>query len=90
MVHCTVEPLGVVLSGAERRHAPQAAVYDGVAAGEVDDGGGVQLPALRHHGCGVVARVVRAARHAVDTLQHAAHVAHLRHTEKDKRVRRRR
>lgn len=75
--YCTVEPLGVVLCRPERWHAAQAAVYDGVTAGEVDDGGGVQLSALCHHRRGVVTRVVRAARHAVHPLQHAAHVSHL-------------
>lgn len=75
--HCTVEPLGVVLRRPQRRHPPEAAVDDGVAAREINDGGGVQLAALRHHRRGVVAGVVRASRHAVDPLQHAAHVAHL-------------
>lgn len=85
--HLTIEPLGVVLRRPQRRHPPEAAVDDGVAAGEVDDGGGVQLAALRHHRRGVVAGVVRAARHAVDPLQHAAHVAHLGAQVQDGRCR---
>lgn len=77
LCHLTVEPLGVVLRRPQRRHPPEAAVDDGVAAREVNDGGSVQLAALRHHRCGVMTGVVRAASHAVDPLQHAAHVAHL-------------
>lgn len=73
----TIEPFGVVLGGAQGRHSPHAAVYDRVTPREVDDGGGVQLSALRHHRGGVVPRVVRAAGHAVHPLQHSAHVAHL-------------
>lgn len=75
--YCTVEPLRVVLCSPQRRHASQAAVYDRVTTREVDDGGGVQLSALRHHRCGVVTGIVGAARDAVHPLQHAAHVAHL-------------
>lgn len=86
--HLTIEPLGVVLRRPQRRHPPEAAVDDGVSAGEVDDGGGVQLASLRHHRRGVVAGVVRAARHAVDPLQHAAHVAHLGAQVQDGRCRR--
>ena len=77
MHDCTVEPFGVILGGPERRHPTQAAVYDRVPAGEVNDGGGKHLSALRHHRCGVVPRIVRTPGHAVDPLQHAAHVAHL-------------
>lgn len=77
MLALTVEPLGVVLGAAQRRHVAQAPVDDGVAAWEVDDGGGVELAALRQHGGGVVARVVRAAGHAVHRIQHAAGVADL-------------
>lgn len=73
----TIEPFGVVLGRPQGRHSPHAAVYDRVTPREVDDGGGVQLSALRHHCGGVVPRVVRAAGHAVHPLQHSAHVAHL-------------
>lgn len=74
----TIEPFGVVLGSPQGGHSPHAAVYDRVSPGEIDDGGGVQLPALRHHCGGVVPRVVGAAGHAVHPLQHSAHVAHLR------------
>lgn len=70
----TIQPLGVVLSGAQRRHVPQAPIDDRVPAGEIDDGGGVQLPPLRHHGSGVVAGVVRTSGHAVNRLQHLTDV----------------
>lgn len=74
---CTIEPFGVVLGGAQGGHSPHAAIYDRVSAREVNDGGSVQLATLRHHRGGVVPRVVGAAGHTVDPLQHSAHVAHL-------------
>lgn len=77
LCYCTIEPFGVVLCRPQRWHAAQAAVYDGVPAREVDDGGGVQLSALCHYSCRVVTGVVRAASDTVHPLQHAAHVAHL-------------
>lgn len=73
----TVEPLGVVLGGAQRRHVPQAAVDDGVPPGEVDHRRGVQLASLRHHGGGVVARVVGTAGDAVHRVQHPTEVTNL-------------
>lgn len=82
LCYCTIEPFGVVLCSPQRWHAAQAAIYDRVAAREVNDGGGIQLSALCHHRRGVVTRIVRAASHTVHPVQHAAYVAHLRHHER--------
>ena len=81
----TIKPFWVVLGCAQGWHASQASVYDRIAAWEVDHSCGIQLSALRHHCCGVVTWVIRAACNAVDTLQHCAHVAHLRWWERQKR-----
>lgn len=64
----TVQPLGVVLRGAQRRQAPQAAVDGRVPPREVHGGGGVQLSAGGDERSGVVQRVVGAAGHSADLV----------------------
>lgn len=86
----TVEPLGVVLGGPEGGHVAEAAVEDGISAGEVDDGGGVELASLRYHGSGVVARVVWAPCHSVHCVQNFTQISHLREREGEREIRRER
>lgn len=73
----TVEPLGIVLGGAQRRHVPQAPVDDGVASREVDHRSGVQLAPLCYHGGGVVARVIGTSGNTVHGVQHLTDVINL-------------
>lgn len=73
----TIEPLGVILGRAKGRPAAQAPVDGRVPTREVDDGGRVELPLGGDDGCGVVARVVGAAGHAIDLLHRPAEVPHL-------------
>lgn len=64
----TVQPLGVVLGGAQRWQAAQAAVNGGVPPREVHGRGGVKLPAGRDEGGGVVEGVVGTASHPADLI----------------------
>lgn len=77
----TIQPLGVVLGGAQWRHVPQAPVDDGIPTGEVDHRGGVQLAPLRYHGGGVVAGVIGASGNTVHCVQHLTDVTNLNTTE---------
>lgn len=79
----TIEPFGVVLGGAQRRHVPQAPVDDRVSSGEVDHRRGIQLAPLCDHGGGVVARVVGTSGDTVHRVQHLTGVTNL--TESAKR-----
>lgn len=74
----TVEPFGVVLGGAQGRHVPQAPVDDGVAPGEVDHRGGIQLSPLRYHGGRVVPRVIGTSGDTVHCVQHLTDVINLK------------
>lgn len=73
----TVEPLGVVLGGAERRENAQAPVDGRVAAGEIHGRGGIQLPAGREQRRGVVLGAVGTAGHAADLIVDLGQVTQL-------------
>lgn len=73
----TVQPFGVVLGGAQRRHVPQAPVDDRVPSREVDHRGRVQLSPLRYHGGGVVAWVIGTPGDTVHCVQHLTDVIDL-------------
>lgn len=60
-VLCTVQPFGVVLSCAERRHVPQAAVDHRVTPRKINHCGSIEVTAFCYHGSGIVFGVVRAA-----------------------------
>lgn len=70
----TVQPFGVVLSCAKRRHVPQAAVNHWVTARKVNDRGGIKVTAFRYHGGGVVFGVIRTAGDPVHRLDHVCEI----------------
>ena len=73
----TVQPLGVVLGGAQRWQTAQAAVDGGVSSGEVHGGGGVELSAGRDEGRRVVEGVVGTPGHATDLIMDFCQVSQL-------------
>ena len=66
---CTIEPFGVVLGSTKWGHAAQAAVDDRVAAGEINDCGGVKFSTVCQHGGRVVFGVIWAASNSVDCIK---------------------
>ena len=76
-VRLTVEPLGVVLCGAERGQDAQASVNGGIASWEIHGRGSIELPAGREQGCGVVLGAVGAACHAADLVMDLREVTQL-------------
>lgn len=76
-VRLTVEPLGVVLCRAERGQDAQASVNGRIASREIHGRGGIELPAGREQGCGVVLGAVGAASHAADLIMDLGQVTQL-------------
>lgn len=76
-VRLTVEPFGVVLSGAERRQNPQASVNSGIAPWEIHGCCSIELPASREQSSGVVLGTVGTAGHATDLVVDLGQVTQL-------------
>lgn len=76
-VRLTIEPLGVILGSSKGWSTTQASVDGGVPTREVDDCGCIEFPLGGDDSCGVVARVIGAAGHAINLLHSPAEVPHL-------------
>lgn len=70
----TIEPFGVVLSCAEWRHVPQAAVDHGVTTRKINDCGSIEVTTFCYHGSGIVFGVIRTAGNPVHRLNHMGEI----------------